>query len=504
MNETQRYLAVGATLVAAIAGLTLALAYLRGTIAEAQTTDYRVQFDDARGIQTGYQVRLAGIPIGKVQDVLLVDRQAQMRLRIDDKYPLPADSKFQLVTPLIGSTPFVQVVPGVSKSRLSAANVVRGDRTAGVDTLMGRADSVMGKVDGLLGDPQMQADLRATVHNLRLASEELPRTLERTQSIIANAATLSQQTTRLVPNLERQIGSLTDQTGVLLREFQKAARTGTGVATEAKALTADLRSTVNENRAGIKALLRNTNDAVSGVAALTSQIGETLGSAKFREKFDAATGNLETVTKNIVTISERLDATAAEVQKFASDPALLGDVKATVSNLKETSASVRGIAERLGTVRIPGERRAGAGATPGPAPRPLPALAEPGLTFDSRYDTKGELLRNDVHFVLPSGSAGEYWRLGLFGMTEANRLDFQLGRTDGRSASRYGLFSGKFGAGLDTPVLGWDLRLDVHDPNRLTVDARLRKRIDPGTSLLFGVDSLGNGNAPMVGVQFKR
>ncbi|MFM7321318.1 MAG: MlaD family protein [Armatimonadota bacterium] len=504
MNETQRYLAVGATLIAAIAGLVVALAYLRGTIAEAQTTDYRVLFDDARGIQTGYQVRLAGIPIGKVQDVTLVDRQAQMRLRIDDKFPLPADSRFQVVTPLIGSTPFVQVVPGVSSARLGAATVVRGERTAGVDTLMGRADSVMGKVDGLLGDPALQADLRATIHNLRLASEELPRTLERTQAIIGNAATLSQQTTRLVPNLERQIGSLTDQTGVLLREFQKAARTGTGVATEAKSLTADLRATVNENRAGIKALLRNTNDAVSGVAALTGQIGETLGSSKFREKFDAATGNLETVTRNIVTISERLDATAAEVQRFASDPALLGDVKATVANLKETSASVKGLAERLATVRIPGERRPGATVPPNTPVRALPALAEPGLTFDSRYDTTAERLRNDVHFVVPSGLAGEYWRVGLFGMTEANRLDLQAGRTDGRGALRYGLFSGRLGAGLDTPVLGWDLRLDVYDPNRFTVDARLRKRLDSGTSLLFGVDKLGNGNAPVVGVQFKR
>lgn len=505
MNDTQRFFVVGATLIAAVAGLTLALTYLRGNLTAARSTQVRVRFDDARGIQAGYQVRMAGIPIGTVQSVALVDRRAELNLRVQDQYPIPADSKFQIVTPLIGSTPFVQVVPGASPTRLSGAQPVEGTATTGVDTIMGRADSVMGKVDGILGDPQLQRDLRATVHNLRLASEELPRTLRQTQAIMNNAATISQQTTRLVPQLERQIANLTGQTSALLVEFQKVARTGNGVAREAQGLTHDMRLTLGENRAGIKALLRNTSDAVTGISALTGQLTEMLAGEKLQTKLGLMTDNLTQVTKNMVTISERLDATATEVQKLASDPALATDVKTTLANIRDTSASVKNLAARLETVKIPGERRPPSPTDPPRAPvAPLRPVTEPGLTFDTRYDTKAERLRNDVHFVLPSSPAGGFWRLGVTGATEGNRLDLQSGTSHGDAVLRYGLFAGKLGFGMDRSIAGLDLRLDLYDPNRFTADARIKKRLNADTSVLFGLDALGNGNFPVIGIQFKR
>ena len=509
MNETQRYLIVGATLSVAIGALAVSVAYLRGNLNERHTTEYRVRFDDARGIQAGYQVRMAGIPIGSVQDVLLVGKRAELRLRVEDRYTIPGDSRFTIVTPLIGSTPFIQVLPGDSSEPLDATRVREGESSPGLDTLMGKADSMMGKANSLVGDvgevvgdPRVQDDLRATVRNLRLASDELPKTLRRVDAVIGNAAELSSQTTRLLPGLEKQVERLATRTESLLGEFQGLAKAATGVAEEADGLAGDLRGTVAENRQSIKALLVSANETIGSVATVTGRLSETLSSPAFRDNLTQTMESVASASRSMVSIAERLDSTASQIQKLATDPALSSDLKETVANLRETSGSVRDVAARISRMRIPGERPVDGAA---PAPRSVPpALVEPGLTFDGRYGTTAERFRTDIHFVTNPSRTGEYFRFGVADTTESSRLDVQKGLYRGGSAVRYGLFAGKWGIGFDAPVLGWDLRLDAYDPNRATADVRLKKRIGTDFSVLFGLDSVGNGNRPAIGVQIKR
>jgi len=509
VNETQRFLVVGITLSVAVGGLAVAVAYLRGNLNESHTTDYRVRFDDARGIQSGYQVRMAGIPIGSVQDVVLVGKRAELRLRVDDRYSIPGDSRFTIVTPLIGSTPYIQVLPGDSAERLDAGRVREGESSPGLDTLMGKADSMMGKADSLvgdvgevIGDERVQEDLRKTVHNLRLASDELPKTLRQIDAVIGNAAELSRQTTRILPGLEKQVDRLATRTETLLTEFQRLAKAATGVAEEADGLAGDLRGTVGDNRETIRKLLENANETVVAVSNAATKLSETLTSDAFRNNLNSTMESVAAASRNMVTIAERLDQTAGQIQKLTADPALSADLKATVSNIRETSESVRDVAGKIAKMRLPGERRPES-AIPESRPAP-PSLTEPGLTFDGRYGTTAERFRTDIHFATTPSRTGEFFRFGLTDATESSRLNVQKGVFRGGSSVRYGLFAGKWGIGFDAPVLGWDVRLDAYDPNRATTDVRLKKRIGTDFSVLLGLDSFGNGNRPMVGVQIKR
>ena len=509
VNDTQRYLAVGITLAVAIGGLGVSIAYLRGNLNEWRTTDYRVRFDDARGIQAGYQVRMAGIPIGSVQDVVLVGRRAELHLRLDDRHAVPDDSRFDIVTPLIGSTPYVQVVPGDSSRRLDPSRVLEGEAAPGLDSLMGKADSMMGKADSvvgsvqdLVGDRQVQADLRRTVHNLRLASDELPKTLQQIDSVIGSAATLSRQTTRLLPGLEKQVVRLANQTDQLLGEFRDLAKAATGVAKEADGLAGDLRGTVADNRGALKTLIESANETVASVAQLTGKLSETLSDDKLRTNIDQTVENVASVSRSMVSIAQKLDSTAEEVRKLAGDTTMREDIRQTVANIKETSNSVRDVADRIAKIRLPGEKREGAASTQPTGPPP--ARIEPGLTFGGRYDKKAERLRTDVHFVTSPNANGNYFRVGLNDATGGDRLDLQQGMWRSGTAVRYGLFAGKWGIGFDTPVLGWDLRLDAYDPNRATADLRLKKRMGTDMSVLFGLEAVGNGNRPTIGVQIKR
>ena len=140
----------------------------------------------------------------------------------------------------------------------------------------------------------------------------------------------------------------------------------------------------------------------------------------------------------------------------------------------------------------------------------MPSLVEPGLVFNSVYDTKVSRLRVDTDFTLLTGRQGNFYRAGLYDMTYGNRIDLEAGLSNGHPATadlRYGILAGKLGLGADFRAGLLDFRLDAYDPNSLTLNARAKAFLNADTSLLFGLDSIGSGkysNRATFGVQIRR
>lgn len=508
---------VGLVVIGAVGAYLFARLWLNRSLEERNSLDFVVRFADARGLKGAEEVRMAGFKIGSVRSIQLSAdfRQAEVTLRVARKYAIPRDSKVSVSSALLGGGPYITIVPGdAQKGAIREGELLDGVSAGGLDAALDGVGKLTSDIQlqqdlkrtveavritaeataRLAGDPAAQADLKATLHNVRLASEQLPASLK--------------QVSALVPQFQNQLLALSGQSQEILKNLESTTRSGARAAHEAQALTTDLRAAVNENRGSIRALLRSANDAAAGVAALTEQAAGTIGDKKLRANLVAATENLTSVSKNFVALSERLDATVANVQKLSGDPQLTGDLKATLANFKETSASVKNLAARIEALRLPGEKRAPAG-TPAPTPAPFSrtSLLEPGLTFDSVYDTKGERYRLDAHYALLTGTRGGFWRVGLFDAAESNRIDLQRGIALGlpaETALRFGLVAGKLGVGLDGRAGPLDLRLDAFHPNRLTVNGRVRAWLSPGLALTAGVDSLGRGNRPTVGVQWRR
>jgi phospholipid/cholesterol/gamma-HCH transport system substrate-binding protein len=514
---------VGLVLLGAIAVFAVSKLWLSRAWEEGKSLDISVLVDDAKGLKGAEEVRMAGFQVGSVKGIRLAEpdyRRAIVTLRLERQYRIPADSKISISSAVLGGTPYVTIVPGSADARPLAANdTVEGKSSADLNTLVEGAGKLVNDdaaqadlkatlhnvrvaTEGLArltGDTRLQGDLRLTARNVRLASEQLPSALR--------------QVSRLVPEVERQLFTLTHQTQGILSNIDGTTASAQRSARQAEQLAGDLRATVKENRGAIRALLRSANDAASGVAALTETARGVLGDNGIQKNLAAATGNLEAVSANFVALSKRLDNTAASIERLAGDEQLSGDIKATVGNLRETSQSVRNLAARVEGLRLPGERRRPAPeTTPTPPParparRPT-ALLEPGLTFDSVYDTKAERFRQDAAFTLLSGR-GSFYRLGLFDATGSDRLSLQAGSFRGLPASsalRYGVIAGKLGIGADlrTGPLAW--RLDLFDPNRLTANARARLFLGSDTALTIGLDALGQrgGNRPTIGIQIRK
>lgn len=493
-QQTRHYLNVGIASVVALGLLISSVLYLKGTLTDYSTRDLFVIFDNARGVTEGADVQMSGVRVGRVAGVNLTpDSRARLRLRVERKYEIPENSRITLYSGLLSATPIVLIEPNTGSPSLKEGAEVAGTNTTGIESVLEQSGDLMASlqrnsaqvekltasVQKLVSDEEMQGNLKETLRNIRETTETLPGLIQRSES---------------------QLATLSLQANTLLASMDRAVNTGGRIAHNANALTMDMRQVVRENRGALRSLIQSTDEAASGVAALTEQITLALGDEKLK------TG-LTTTVENLASISGRLDAVASDIQRLSGDPRMSADIQQTVTNLKETSESVRNLAERIEGIRIPGERRRGPDAGAPPAPRPDTSLLEQGLMFDTVFTPTLDRLRFDTNYTYVTRGGRAFYRLGVYDFTEGNRLNLQIGNGSGLPdgfSYRYGLFAGELGVGADMRFGQFDARLEAYDPNRLTINARAKARIAEGANALIGLESLGKDNRATIGVQIRR
>ena len=513
MTANIRYnLIVGGATFLSVAAAFFLYSFLNGTLAGNNTIRVTVVFSDAHGVLQGGNVRMAGVDVGRVAAISLnADNEAEVLVRLGKRYPVPADSRFVVQGSVLGNTSLLNVVPGSP----AVTPFKDGDRVRG---------ELQGDLQGLLASgqtliPELQKTLQS-VQRITASSEKLldklndpgqQRVLQKTLVNIEGITENLNRTTATLPRISQtaqgELATISAQSKALIAKLDAAATTGGRIARNGEVLTTNLNGTLQENRAGLKSLLESADESASALTGLLKQSGELLGDPDLKKNLLATTANLSTTT-------ERLAAVTGNIEKLSSDPRLLGDLRDTVTNLKDTTQSIKNLAARVETVRIPGERRKPEGPQPSPAP-PKPAAAtaliEPGLAFDSLYDTTNPRFRADVNYTLRRGSLGRFYRAGVTDITENNGLNLQIGQSFGRNgeadfAYRYGLIGGKFGLGLDANLGAFDFRVDAYDPNRFTGNARAKLYLnrERTQSILFGVEDLARDNRATIGVQIRQ
>lgn len=103
--------------------LTAVLAFTIGNVSFASRTPYRAEFTDATGLLAGDDVRIAGVRVGTVTSVRLMDaRYAVVGFAVDRKYPLTVGTLAQLRYRNLVGQRYLNLTPGPSSGRLLARN----------------------------------------------------------------------------------------------------------------------------------------------------------------------------------------------------------------------------------------------------------------------------------------------------------------------------------------------------------------------------------------------
>ncbi|MEV4317244.1 MCE family protein [Actinocrispum sp. NPDC049592] len=314
MSRGARALTVLVVLALALTGVTYWIFSPRGG---KHITAY---FSSAVGLYVGSTVRVLGVPVGTVDEVVPAGRQVRAELSVDTDQPIPAEASAVVVAPSLVSDRFVQLAPVYTKGpQLESGAVIPVERTVTpveLDDLyksLNQLSSALGP-DGAnsKGELSRLLDVMAanTKGNGALIGETIKQFADASKALAASkdqlfgtVEGLAQFTTMLARN-DKSVAEFTEQ----LRDVSAslAAERGDlgGALAELASALELVRSFIRDNRTALKSNV----DKLTGITRILVDQRQSLAEAldvapnavtNLNNAVDPATGRME-VRPNIL------------------------------------------------------------------------------------------------------------------------------------------------------------------------------------------------------------
>jgi len=235
-----------------------------------------VLYDEVNGLKIGNEVRYAGVPIGKVEDIAVDGSKVNTVLKINAKNHIPLGSKFSIGMDGVLGTKFVTIEPPSLSdgNNYQDGDKIRGVQAQGLDQFMASSTKVLGKLEDIadafnnvLGDKDVQASMRKGFVQLGEVTENL----NTFTKVMANSAVTNQQ---------------------------------------------------------------EINDMVSQLHQMSVHMNSIITTA---DNNGATGANVAEMASNMAAASKRIEEAATSLQSVATDPKVKKDLKDTIHNASETS-----------------------------------------------------------------------------------------------------------------------------------------------------------------------
>jgi phospholipid/cholesterol/gamma-HCH transport system substrate-binding protein len=286
MDLHKREVTVGSLVILAIVLFVVGTSWLSGKSITADEDDFwKIQFQTAGNLKASSVVRISGVPVGKVEQVRLVDvGKVLVMVTLPDNIVPRVDATAQIVAVGFVGDAAIEINPGKAPQRLTRDRVIIGSQAAGLtdlaQSLGDRADSV------LLGAQQ--------IVNKRTA-DELYATLTALQGTLKAA----ERTMRVFGNPDQgPTAQLTKTLGTL---EQLSTRLDSTLANPALARTLNRTDTLTGNLASMTAQLTSTGARLDTLLLNMNQGRGTLG------KFTTDTGFYTDIRQLSQSMKELLD-----------------------------------------------------------------------------------------------------------------------------------------------------------------------------------------------------
>ncbi|GBC98465.1 hypothetical protein HRbin17_00977 [bacterium HR17] len=328
-----------------------------------------VEFTRAMGLQPGSEVMVQGIRVGVVDEVRLrPPATVQVVIRMERSVPVyyPPASEITIRVGALLGRPYVDITNRRVGQVIANGDVVRGVDPVSWEELVPQAHQLAQNLNELLGNPQLQRHLQATLEGLAKSAQAL-------QSLLSSVSPTDVQVAvqRMRHASERLAALLADRRlDIALSHVVEATASLSRLLSDPY-LQRDLPQAVHEIRAAVRsvrqglandrtqrdlaALAANLRESSEALKKLLSEGGEvyrTLGEA--REALAAVRalvsdaevqGNIKTAAKNFAALTakgqktmDELDATLVRLRQF---------IEGTQGNLQKFAEHLRNTAQDL-------------------------------------------------------------------------------------------------------------------------------------------------------------
>lgn len=193
-----------------------------------------VAFDNAAGLNKYSAVQIAGVEVGRVEDILLKDGKALVRLRIIPEVTLEKDVTAAIKTRGVLGDKYIEIRPGTSgMAALEAGERIQNvERQADIDRLLNQigaiADdikTVSSSLSNVLGGQAGEESIGGILQNMQMVTRNINQLVVSNESTIrsmlVNAQELTGNLNRVVVQNDAKVGEVIDNLRDASREMEK-------------------------------------------------------------------------------------------------------------------------------------------------------------------------------------------------------------------------------------------------------------------------------------------
>ncbi len=299
---------VGIFVLAALA----ILAYMSLQVGQFALVSWRAgntalaRFDSAAGLATNGRVEIAGVEVGRIKNISLVDHQAQVEILLQPGISLRQDARAAVRTKGMLGEKYIELHPGAPPAPPLASGGLITDTKSAMEF-----DQVLDKV------PQLVDDLRPILQDIRQVSQSLQRVIGTAEGesslkeMLANFNQASKSLSSLARGLEKGEGTL----GKLLKDDR---------------LYREVQGTVTE----IQTAARHLTSFTAGLAKGEGTLGKLA-------KDDGLYQQAKEAVASLNRIARKIDQAEGTLGQLVNDKSLYDDAKKAVKNVNQAMEGIK-------------------------------------------------------------------------------------------------------------------------------------------------------------------
>jgi len=267
---------------------------------------YRAEFKDASGLHTGNMVQVAGMRVGRVQDVTLETDKVMVTFEVDNGVEFGSESQASIeVLNLLGEK-YLELTPAGS-GQLGEDDVIPVDRTQSAYDIVGvfgdltttteridteRLQNALNVVSDTLD--AAGPDIKASMQGISRLSQTVASRDEEIQALLESSRSVS----KVLADRSDDIVTLMDRSDLVFQELRDRKAAIHRLLVNARILADELRGLAEDNQEQIGPALREVDDLLDLLISKEKELKATL----------AAVGPYASILGNIIGTGPWFDA----------------------------------------------------------------------------------------------------------------------------------------------------------------------------------------------------
>jgi phospholipid/cholesterol/gamma-HCH transport system substrate-binding protein len=244
-----------------------------------------VVFDNVAGLNKYSSVQIAGVEVGRVEDILLKDGKALVRLRIIPNVTLEKDVSAAIKTRGVLGDKYIEIMPGTrGMAALEPGDQIRNvERQADIDRLLNQigaiADdikTVSGTLSNVMGGQAGQESIGGILENMKLLTQNINKLVVSNEatirSMLLNAQELTTNLNRVVVKNDDKVGEVIDNLRGASREMEKTFASFSQIADEVNRGEGTLGQLMKD-----KTTITNLNKTLASLQEVSDKINQGKG-----------------------------------------------------------------------------------------------------------------------------------------------------------------------------------------------------------------------------------